>query len=177
MPRLAGAFQLGNAAGAVMALALMEDRFPWATEALGGGLRSTDLRGRFQLLPGAVLRILDVAHNPHAAEVLARTLRELPAAGRIAAVFSMLGDKDLMAVVRAMSGVVDRWYVAELGLDRAAPRERLAAAVAAQARAPLELYDTVPAAYRQAMSEARQGDRVVVFGSFYTVAEVLRTDL
>jgi dihydrofolate synthase/folylpolyglutamate synthase len=177
MPKLAGAFQLDNAAGALMALTLVEDGFAWTREALAEGLRSVELAGRFQILPGAALRILDVAHNPQAADLLARTLRELPSAGRTVAVFSMLADKDLTGVVGAMSGVVDRWYVAQLDVERAAPRERLAAAVAAQARAPLELCDTVHAAYRQAVSEAREGDRIVAFGSFHTVAEVLRTDL
>jgi dihydrofolate synthase/folylpolyglutamate synthase len=175
-PTLAGTFQRDNAAGALMALVLIQSNVPWSTESLRQGLRTAIVPGRFQVLPGPVPRILDVAHNPQAAQALADTLRARPCAGRTFAVFSMLRDKDLEGVVRAMSGAVDAWYLAPLLAARAAPTERLAAAVA-RAAVPFRVFESVLDAHGGALADARPGDRVVVFGSFYVVAEVLRTAL
>jgi dihydrofolate synthase/folylpolyglutamate synthase len=176
-PALGGAFQLDNAAGAVAALVALRDDLPWTIDRLHQGLRTVQLPGRFQVSGGRVQRILDVAHNPHAAGALAAALLGTPGRGRTLAVFSMLGDKDIAGVTQAMRPAVDGWYVAPLDTARAASRERLAAQIAAQSGAPLHVFDNVMDAYRGALAEATEGDRLLVFGSFHTVAEVVRGDL
>jgi dihydrofolate synthase/folylpolyglutamate synthase len=176
LPALPGAFQVKNAAGVVAALALIADRLPVSEQAIRQGLRRMVLPGRFQVLDGPVIRILDVAHNPQAAGVLAETLREQSCDGRTLAVFSILSDKDVAGVIAAMAAVVDIWYVAALTVERAMPCERMVCALRAQAAA-VEAHESVAAAYGQALAQARPGDRILVFGSFYTVAGVLEMDL
>lgn len=169
-PRLYGAFQLQNAAGAVMALQQCAARFPVSEQALREGLQTAQVRGRFQIVPGAVTCIFDVAHNPHGAEVLAATLREHACAGRTLAVCAMLADKDSAGVLHALRDSVDSWYVAGLAAPRGARAEQLAA-VLSTAGAAVTAHNNVADACRAALRDARPGDRVVAFGSFYTVAE------
>lgn len=174
LPNLRGAFQLRNAAAVLMALQPLLPRLPVSEAAVHQGLLEAKLPGRFQVLPGAVTRILDVAHNPHGAEVLARTLREYLCAGRTLAVFSMLADKDIAGVVGMMREVIDQWHVAALPAARAASAEQLVQILSENAaQAVVHEHGSVTEAYRAAMAQARPGDRIVVFGSFYTVAEVL----
>jgi dihydrofolate synthase/folylpolyglutamate synthase len=173
-PALRGDYQLANAAGALMVLELLRERFPVDQGAVRSGLASVQLPGRFQVLPGLPLQILDVAHNPHGARALAHNLRQQPCAGRTLAVLAMLADKDIPAVVKAMAGVVDAWYLAALEVPRAASLQHLQEAL--QQALPTAVFQTCPgvaAARRRALSEAASEDRIVIFGSFYTVAAAL----
>jgi dihydrofolate synthase/folylpolyglutamate synthase len=177
-PRLRGAFQLQNAAAVLMALTQLAERFPVTRADICRGLTSVNLQGRFQVVPGVVTRIFDVAHNPHGAEVLAEALRGHPCQGRTLGVFGMLADKDIAGVLRIMFSVVDSWYMTGLPVKRAATGDFLAGQLLAiQQNAAVQIFPGVSEAYAQALSEARPHDRVVVFGSFYTVAEALQQPL
>jgi dihydrofolate synthase/folylpolyglutamate synthase len=176
LPALHGAFQRKNAAGVLAALTLIRGRLPVSEQAIRQGLQRVGLPGRFQVLEGPVARILDVAHNPQAAGVLAQALHEEPCTGRTVAVFSILADKDIAGVVAALADVVEVWYVAGLDTERAAPTERIESVLRARGAA-VAVHRSVTMAYTQALAQARSGDRVVVFGSFYTVAEVLTKGL
>ena len=171
-PRLRGAYQRKNAAAVVTALALLGTRLPVPQQALRLGLMSAELPGRFQILDSHALRLCDVAHNPQAARALAGNLTTLPPA-RTHAVLAMLADKDHAAVVRAMSGAVHHWHVAGLSCDRAAAAADLAAVLRAAGVADLSEYADVPTALAGAQAAAQAGERIVVFGSFYTVAAAL----
>jgi len=174
LPALRGEYQVANAAGVLMALELLRDRFPVDQGAVRAGLATVQLAGRFQVLPGVPVQILDVAHNPHSARSLAQNLRQQPCGGRTLAVLAMLADKDIPAVVKAMEGVVDAWYLAGLDVPRGADAETLRAAVAAALpTASMQVFATVGDARRQALADAAITDRVVVFGSFHTVAAAL----
>ena len=174
LPALQGGFQLRNGAAVLMVLTLLAGRLPVGEEAIRQGLARVSLPGRLQLLPGEVTRLLDVAHNPHAAAVLAETLRETPCAGRTLAVAGMLADKDHEGIFQALCSEVDAWYLADLPVARDAGAERLERALGrVREDAVARRFPSVPAAYGQATGEARPGDRIVVFGSFHTVAEVL----
>jgi len=178
LPVLRGHHQLDNAAGVIMVAQLAEPWLKIGREHVEAGLRSVNLAGRFQCRERrSVTEILDVAHNPAAAEVLAVTLGGLPCAGVTRAVFAILKDKDIAGVVAAMTPVVDRWYIGSLS------EERGAAAQEVEQRAAQFLpgrdangYPDVQSAYRAAWSDAEPGDRIVVFGSFYTIADVLNYD-
>jgi len=174
-PALRGDYQLGNAAVAITALDTVSDRLPVSAEAVRTGLLTAEIPGRFQVVPGRPTVILDVAHNPHAARVLARSLSRMPPdGGRTIAVFSMLGDKDIEGVVREVKACIDAWYVAPTDGARSTPVSRLREALTrASALDPTHEFDTLPAAWRAAREAARDNDRIVVFGSFHTVAEVL----
>ena len=119
--------------------------------------------------------ILDVAHNPDAARVLATTLDATGYRERALAVFGMLGDKDIAGVVEAMKRSVDRWFVAALPGPRGAPAQALVDALVAAGVAPAAVrsFGTVAQAFEAARSEAGEADRIIVFGSFLTVADAM----
>jgi dihydrofolate synthase/folylpolyglutamate synthase len=174
-PALRGAIQLVNAATAIAALDLLRDRLQISAGALRTGLVSVELAARFQVLPGRPTIVLDVAHNPHAARVLAAALGSMGFHPRTTAVLGMLGDKDLDGVIAAMKPRVDRWHVAPLpgprGADAAALCNALARAGVASAN--VRVFDDVLSAYRAARDGADEADRIIVFGSFLTVAAIL----
>jgi dihydrofolate synthase / folylpolyglutamate synthase len=176
LPALRGDYQLQNAAAAIAALDALRERLAVDMGAIRRGLVELELPGRFQVLPGAPTTVLDVAHNPHAAVRFAQTLRQLERKGRRRAVFAMLKDKDIEGVVDVTKSEFDEWYIAPLNVPRGADRARLQQALAAAGiTVPVHAHDDVGAALRAARESARSDDKIIVFGSFYTVAEALRT--
>ena len=180
---LAGSIQYRNAATALAALeALAVDgpRGAVATEVVArldgrtvaAALRQVRLAGRFQIVPGPVEWILDIAHNPPAAEVLARQLAERPCQGRTLAVVGILGDKDAPAIARALAPALDRWFLCTLEGPRGVCAAELARRLEPVVRDPV-LAASVPAGCEAARAAARAGDRVVVCGSVHTVGPAL----
>ena len=171
---MAGAYQLRNAAGALAALEAVRERLPVSEAAIRQGLRAAQVPGRFQRIARTPEVILDVAHNPEAARALAATLREQPVTGRTLAVVGMLADKDAAGVFAALSDEVDAWWTCTPASPRAQDAAALAATLRAQAgAASVSVQPDVNAALAEARSAAREDDRILVFGSFYTVAAVL----
>lgn len=173
-PALRGPYQLANAAAAITALDTLRDRLPIAMSAVRQGLLRADLPGRFQVMAGRPITILDVAHNPHAAQRLAEALQAMTGVSRTLFVFAMLADKDIEGVVRAVRSCADRWYLAPLDGPRGASVARLEAALdEAQVFDPVERFDNVVTALHAAREAAGVDDRIVVFGSFLTVSQAL----
>ena len=172
VPALRGQHQLRNASGAIAALEALQERLPVTQQAVREGLLRVRIDARFQVLPGRPTVILDVAHNPQAAEALALTLAEHPCLGRTHAVFAMLRDKDAAGVVEQMAARVDRWYLAPTLGPRGLDSPALASIVAAPAVAGS--FDSIGEALAHARAAAAADDRIVVFGSFVTVAEAMR---
>jgi dihydrofolate synthase/folylpolyglutamate synthase len=175
LPRLAAPAQLRNAATAIAALRALHRPVPKA--AIAQGIATAHVPGRMQRFEREhVTIVLDVAHNPQAAGELAQWLLANPIPGRTFAVFAALGDKDLHGVVAALNGQVDGWLLA--GIDDAGPRglavgdfaHRLAGTDAADGAAYATAREALPAALEQ----AAPGDRILVFGSFHTVAAALQ---
>lgn len=175
-PALRGANQLLNASVALAALDALGRQLPVSMQDVRRGLAELDLPARFQVLPGRPAVVLDVAHNPQAAGVLAANLGDMSFAARTWAVFGMLRDKDIAGVVRQMQGRVDRWLVCSLDGPRAAAAEDLADVLrsAGVAESTVECFPEPGDAYRAARDRADENDRIVVFGSFLTVAGVMR---
>ncbi|MCC7547699.1 MAG: bifunctional tetrahydrofolate synthase/dihydrofolate synthase [Burkholderiales bacterium] len=172
-PSLRGACQLGNAAAALMALERLHGRIPVDMGAIRRGLVEVQLPGRFQVLPGRPMTVLDVAHNPHAALRLRENLESMPG-GRTFAVFAMLRDKDIAGVVRTLGNAVDGWFLAPLPGPRGESAQGLQAALqAAAVTAPAHQCADVHDALRQAREQAGPDDKIAVFGSFLTVAAIL----
>ncbi len=171
-PALRGRWQLKNASSALAALDEVADRLPVSLGEIKKGLATVRLPGRMQALPGRPSVVLDVAHNPHAARALADGLGDMGYAANTFAVFAMLADKDIGGVIDAMRGRIDRWYVAAAAADRAAPVQKVQEALAARGLAQAtRAFVSVRAALDAARSDAGPDDRIVVFGSFLTVAE------
>lgn len=173
-PALRGAFQLGNAASCITALECLASRLPVTLQDIRNGLVRAEVTGRFQVMPGVPLVVLDVAHNPHAARALAANLAGLPGGGRTFAVFAMLNDKDIAGVIDAVKDRISGWYLATTPGNRGTDKNVLAAHLAAAGvQSPVKTFDDVVAAWRSACKSADGNDKIIVFGSFLTVAAVL----
>jgi dihydrofolate synthase/folylpolyglutamate synthase len=156
------------------ALESLRDRLPVGMQHLREGLAQVTLPGRFQVLPGRPQVILDVAHNPQAARALAKAITETGFAPQTIAVFGMLRDKDIAGVVRELVPRVTRWHLAGLGGERGATAAELAAALGAEGvAAPAAEHASAVRAFAAARGEAGESDKIIVFGSFLTVGEVM----
>ncbi|MCL2525208.1 MAG: bifunctional tetrahydrofolate synthase/dihydrofolate synthase [Betaproteobacteria bacterium] len=174
-PGLRGPTQLANATVALAALEAIADKLPVTMQAIRAGLIETELAGRFQVLPGRPAIVLDVGHNPQAVAALAANLGGMGFFERTFAVVGMLADKDIAGALAALRGRVDVWHVATLGGPRGAQSDRLAAAIAAgELGGEVVQHPSATAAMQAAKGAAGESDRIVVFGSFYTVAEALQ---
>lgn len=175
IPALRGAYQLGNAACALAAIECMNDKLPIDIGSIKRGLLLTSNPGRFQVLPGRPLVILDVGHNPHAANALKQGLITLPFAAKRTAVFSMLADKDIDSVLDIVKDQFDQWYIAPLHLPRGMNNNQLEQKLSAHGIENVTAFDNIQNAYQAALAASSENDRITVFGSFHTVAEVMAT--
>ena len=175
-PALRGANQLINASGVLAALTAMRQQLPVTAQAVRNGLALVDLPGRFQVVPGQPALVLDVAHNPHSVAALALNLDAMGFYPTTHAVFGAMADKDLAPMLHRMDPLVDRWYFADLPTPRAASGAALQAAwqaVTKRTDAVSAVFSTPLDALHAAAAKAQAADRIVVFGSFYTVGGVL----
>ena len=182
-PALRGANQLLNAAGAIAALEALRSRLPVTAQAIRTGLAMVELPGRFQIVPGQPTLVLDVAHNPQAVAALALNLDAMGFFPRTHAVFGVMADKDIPALMARMAPLVDTWHCCDLPTLRAAPATALAELAAALPRGTpardvqVHTHADPAAGLRAAAAAADPADRIVVFGSFYTVGGVLQNGL
>jgi dihydrofolate synthase/folylpolyglutamate synthase len=179
-PSLRGANQLLNASAALAALEVLKMELPVGAQEVRTGLVTVELPGRFQVLPGRPTTVLDVAHNPHAAAALAQNLGNMGFHRYTYAVFGIMQDKDIDAVIAPMAGVIDHWCLAPLPSPRSATAEDLAARIAKLPAGDAKPEDRsatcfpdAAAAFANAVSRAGENDRIVVFGSFLTVGAVM----
>ncbi len=176
-PALRGANQLVNASGVLAALTALREQLPVTAQAVRNGLAFVELPGRFQIIPGQPTLVLDVAHNPHSVAALTANLDAMGYYPTTHAVFGAMADKDLAPMLARILPLVDRWYFTDLPTPRAAsatalqdfwlaqnPRPNVTAAAFAD---PMQ-------ALQAAIAAADPADRIVVFGSFYTVGGVLQ---
>jgi dihydrofolate synthase/folylpolyglutamate synthase len=171
---LPGEFQLANAAAAVAALDTLRDRLPVTLPALRTGLARARPPGRFQVLPGPPMIILDVAHNPQAARALANNLARVTGGRRRLAVLGMLRDKDVAGVARPLQPLVDAWFAAGLPGPRGLSGQALQTLLAAEGIGVAGTFADVPSALEAACASASTADIIIVFGSFHTVAAAAR---
>ncbi|MBX3610062.1 MAG: bifunctional tetrahydrofolate synthase/dihydrofolate synthase [Hydrogenophaga sp.] len=179
-PALRGANQLLNAAGALAAIEALRARLPVTAQAVRTGLVLVNLPGRFQILPGNPTIVLDVAHNPHSVAALAENLDAMGFYPGTHAVFGAMADKDLAAMLARMAPLVDRWYLTDLPLPRAIGARALAELVAAMPGCADKVAGTYASpgdALAAAAAVADPADRILAFGSFYTVGGVLQNGL
>lgn len=178
-PSLRGANQLLNASAALAALEALRDRLPIGAQEVRNGLVMVDLPGRFQVMPGRPAVVLDVAHNPHAAATLSQNFDNMGFHAYTYAVFGSMLDKDIDGVIEQIKGKIDHWCVTDLPLPRAASAAQLeakllAAGVLQDAEHSVQSFASPELAYAFALSKAGENDRIAVFGSFLTVAGVMR---
>ena len=174
-PALRGANQLLNAAGVLAAFEALRDRLPITAQAIRQGLALVDLPGRFQIVPGQPTLVLDVAHNPQSVAALAVNLDAMGFYPRTRAVFGAMRDKDIAGLLARIRPIIDAWHLTDLPTARAATAAELAQALGDGTEthchaSPADALDAAAAA-------ADPTDRIVVFGSCYTVGGVLKQGL
>ncbi len=175
-PSLKGRFILQNGSAVLMVLELLRQRLVITEEAVATGILNLSIPGRFQVIPGEITVILDVAHNPAAAAELASNLGKMQGDGRNLALFSALADKDIAQIVAPLSGLIDRWYIGRLEAGRAADLDQMHGSMilAGVDASIIEGHKSMSQAAVKAMADAETHDRLIIFGSFYTVAEMMR---
>ncbi|MBC5784394.1 bifunctional tetrahydrofolate synthase/dihydrofolate synthase [Ramlibacter sp. USB13] len=175
-PALRGANQLLNASGVLAAFEALRPRLPVTAQAIRNGLAMVELPGRFQIVPGQPTLVLDVAHNPHSVAALTANLDAMGFYPATHAVFGAMADKDLAPMFERIGPLVDRWYFTDLPTPRAAPAQQLAErwqAVPGKRDVPVSTHTGPRDALDSAVAAAEPADRILVFGSFYTVGGVL----
>lgn len=188
-PSLQGTYQLANASCAIAAVESLQAKLPVPVDAMVSAMLQVSLVGRFQVVSKTKLNtprvILDVAHNPHAAEALSENLKacktlyikanDAISTAKTFAIFAMLADKDIQGVVSALQHDIDIWYVASINHTRGAQATDLAEVIVrVSPLAKVKMFDNADNAYQQACIDMRENDKMVVFGSFFTVASVLQ---
>ncbi len=176
-PALFGDTQYDNAATAIAAVEELRSLHSVTADSIAAGLLDVQLTARFQIIRPASGKgpvwILDVAHNPDAARVLAENLRALPATRRTLAVCGILADKDAAAIVAELRGCFAHWWFVATTGERGRSADALVACVASGLDSPAETAASLSEACAAAAAAARDGDRIVIFGSFHTVGPAL----
>lgn len=177
-PALAAECQYDNAAVAIAVLQHLPE-FPVDSLEIEEAMENVACRGRFEQVDEDIACIFDVAHNPASARALAETLMRAPVRGQTRLVFGVMADKDIPAIMSALVKRVDHIYLAAPDVARAAePGMVKAVCLTGGASAEvIDSFDSVAAAYRQAYADSSEHDRIVVCGSFYTVAEAQAVEL
>lgn len=174
-PALRGARQLQNAAAALLVVELLQSRLATTQSDVRNGLVSVRLAGRFQILQTTVPTVVDIAHNAQSCAVLAENLRTWPCLGKTYAIFSALRDKDITAMAVPLTQIIDEWHVFALAGPRAGNETDLFVRLSKSPQCgPVYTHECIDAAYRELLARATKNDRIVVFGSFQTVAAFLR---
>ncbi|MEO8023205.1 bifunctional tetrahydrofolate synthase/dihydrofolate synthase [Polaromonas sp.] len=179
-PALRGANQLVNASGVLAALTALRDRLPVTAQAIRNGLGMVELPGRFQIISGQPTLVLDVAHNPHSVAALAENLDAMGFYPCTHGVFGAMADKDLAQMLARVNPMVDRWYFTDLPTARAETGADLMArwqGLNTRQDAHATVFADPVQALQAAVAAADPADRIVVFGSFYTVGGVLKDGL
>jgi dihydrofolate synthase/folylpolyglutamate synthase len=175
-PAAMGEFILQNCSAVLMALELLQDRLDISNRDIENGIIGLAIPGRFQVINGDVTLILDVAHNPEAAAELAANLSKLPGKGRNFAVFSALADKDIVHIVEPLVPHIDQWHIGELEANRAATLGQLQDSLitAGVDASCIHNHESLSQAQTKAMADTVTHDKLVIFGSFFTVAEAMQ---
>ena len=179
-PALRGANQLLNASGVLAALEIMRPQLPVTAQAIRNGLAMVELTGRFQIVPGEPVLVLDVAHNPHSVAALAANLDAMGFYPCTHAIFGAMADKDLASMLQKILPLVDAWYFTDLPLPRATSAVKLQdewRQMNTRQDVKASQYTSPQKALEAAITAAGPADRILVFGSFYTVGGVLQSGI
>ncbi|PVZ71687.1 bifunctional tetrahydrofolate synthase/dihydrofolate synthase [Pelagibaculum spongiae] len=159
---------------ALKASQLLQDCLPLQRDKLATSVAKASLTGRMQTVMQTPQVIVDVAHNPQAAENLQKQLAEQNCQGKTYAVIAMLSDKDRAGSLQFLLDSVDSWYVAGLDMPRGSSSQSMADLLSDLSVADISRCDTVAQAISQVLQQASPQDRVLIFGSFFTVSQAMQ---
>jgi dihydrofolate synthase/folylpolyglutamate synthase len=173
-PVLKGEHQYRNAASVIFAVTRLNHQLPVSEEAIQQGLKSVQLAGRFQLIDSEIPVLLDVGHNPEAVRTLVDYLQATFSDKKVHAIFAMMKDKDITSVLNIMNPVIENWFFAPLSNPRSASEEQMQRIFSQNSIAKVSFgYTGFAQAYQAAKNQARQGDLLLVFGSFLLISDCL----
>jgi len=173
-PALKGEHQYRNASAVILALTKMDGILPVTEASIKQGLENVRLAGRFQLIDGKIPVLLDVGHNPQAVKTLADYLTAVFPGKRVHAVFSMMKDKDIAGVLEIMNHVVYDWFFAPLANPRTATESAMREIFSQSSVSRVSFgFAGFTEAFSAAKNQSREGDLLLVFGSFFLVSECL----
>lgn len=172
-PALAGEFQFQNAAGVLAVVETLRSVLPVDRKALEAGLRHVHIAGRMTRIGSEPEMILDVAHNPQSTTALAEYLSAHPVTGRNLAVLGVMADKDVAGMLNPLRDCFDAWYLASPKIPRAMKADVLAEKLRGLGGHGVQQFGSIADACEAACGVANSDDRIVIFGSFYTVAEAM----
>ena len=168
-------FQIQNASGVLMLLAKIQDEYPVSTENIKQGLSSFRLKGRFQIIPGEIPKILDVAHNRESIKALVNNLKMIPCYGKTHIILGMLKDKDHQSVIKELIEITDTWHFVSISQDRGIEAKILTSKLKALGRLEnISEYSNVEEALDKIHKLSMPDDRIIITGSFYTVGAAIR---
>ena len=168
-------FQIQNASGVLMLLAKIQDEYPVSIENIKQGLSSFRLEGRFQIIPGAIPKILDVAHNRESIKALVNSLKVIPCYGKTHIILGMLKDKDHQRVIKELIEITDTWHFVSISQDRGIEAKILTSKLKALGRLEnISEYSNVEEALDKIHKLSMPDDRIIITGSFYTVGAAIR---
>ncbi len=174
-PSLSGEFQLNNAATVITGLNSISSLLPVTQQSIEEGLTNVEVLGRLQIIHRSPEWLLDVAHNPHAAKELAIYLEKKPVKGKTYALFSMLKDKDIKQVLSLLNNSINEWHIIALEGSRGISLEELVLIIKQQGITNTVItHASFEDAYRSLKKYANFEDRVVAFGSFLVVSQILK---
>jgi dihydrofolate synthase/folylpolyglutamate synthase len=163
-----------NAATALMVVELLQKKLPVTVPSIRKSIKNATLLGRFQQIQKNPTVIVDVAHNPESATHLAQIIKEYPKKGKVFAVVSILKDKDVAEILKPLLPVIDGWYFGSLDVQRGENSKNLAKKLEEIGGGLCYTLASVAEAYQHATKNCTRLDLIIVFGSFYTVAEILK---
>ncbi len=173
-PKMQGEFQINNASTAIAGLIAIQDILPVTKESISAGLEKANVTGRLQIINESPEWLLDVAHNPHSAKELAKYIGTHKVSGKTFALFSMLADKDIIKVIKLMEPVIDEWHIVPLpgsrGIQLSELKQRF---TDSSIDAKFVTHKSFSDACQLLKNITKSEDRVVAFGSFLVVSEVL----
>ena len=172
-PNLVGEKQIENLGGALRAIELMSKSFNVTKDDVGNGIVNTNLKGRMEIFSLNPLILLDVAHNEESAIALYDFASKKKNNGKVLAVFSILADKSIESVISPFMNLVDEWYISTIDHPRALPAKEIEAIINKQTEnTKICIFSNLQAAYKNARKNIAANDNIIVFGSFFTVAQV-----
>lgn len=169
------ALALQNMSTVLMAIELLQAKLPVDQATIAAALQTVQLPGRIQIVSMHPRIVLDVSHNPAAADFLALHLKDFPVMGKTYAVFSMLNDKDILQTVIAMKKQVSEWHIAEIQISRGASLALLQENFQQAGIDAVNTHASIPEALHHVLRQAGHDDQVIVFGSFHTVSMAFKT--
>jgi dihydrofolate synthase/folylpolyglutamate synthase len=175
-PALKGEFQFSNAATVIAGLKSIAKVLPVSIESIEKGLKNTTIMGRLQLIQSSPDWLIDVAHNPHSALALAKYLDKKPSTGKTFALFSMLKDKDIKQVLSIMDRHIDEWHIVGLEGSRGMTTANLSLIMkSANIQSKIIPHKSFLDAIHFLKKDSKNKDKVVVFGSFLVVSNVIES--